>query len=81
MYILEILISVTLVIIAVYSSCISIINGVNLCKPIHGNIITVTGLRNYRLRYIRGMYIYLDAVTQSSSYTYCKEGWTNRKSY
>ena len=47
MYILEILISVTLVIIAVYSSCISIINGVNLCKPIHGNIITVTGLRNY----------------------------------
>ena len=45
--ILEILISVTLVIIAVYSSCISIINGVNLCKPIHGNIITVTGLRNY----------------------------------
>ena len=47
MYILEILITVTLVIIAVYSSCISIINGVNLCKPMHGNIITVTGLRNY----------------------------------
>lgn len=47
MYILEILITVTLVIITVYSLCISIINGVNLCKPIHGNIITVTGLRNY----------------------------------
>lgn len=47
MYILEILIVVTLVIIAVYSLCISTINGVTLCKSIHGNIITVTNLRNY----------------------------------
>lgn len=47
MYILEILIAITLVIIAVYSACTSIINGVNLCKSIHSNIITVTGLRNY----------------------------------
>ena len=47
MYILEILISITLVVITVYNLCISIINGVNLCKPIHGNITIVMCLRDY----------------------------------
>ena len=47
MSILEIHIIVALVIIIIYELCITVINSINLCKPIHGKIKVFTSLREY----------------------------------
>lgn len=45
--VLEVPIIVALVIVIIYELCITVINSVNLCRPIYGKIKEVTSLREY----------------------------------